>query len=50
MKSVFDPTYPPEQQTADFWELVILDAQAERLIRRIEQEKEQPPGLWGESA
>lgn len=46
MKSVFDPAYPSEQQTAAFWEEVILDAQAERLIRRIEQGLEPEPWLW----
>jgi hypothetical protein len=46
MDSVFDPNYPKEQQTAEFWEGVILLAQAESLIRRIEEGKTAPPWLW----
>jgi hypothetical protein len=48
MDSVFDPTYPAEQQTAEFWEVVILLAQAEKLIRRIEEGKEPEPRLWSD--
>jgi hypothetical protein len=48
MDSVFDPTYPAGQQTAEFWEEVILLAQAEKLIRRIEAGKTHPPGLWSD--
>jgi hypothetical protein len=48
MKILFDPSYPKEQQTAEFWEEVILLAQAEKLIRRIEEGKEPEPWLWGD--
>jgi hypothetical protein len=45
-ESGFDPTYPQELQTSEFWEEVILDAQAERLLRRMDEGRIEPPGAW----
>lgn len=36
MKSAFDPSFPDEQLTPEFWEAVRLDAMAEWLLRQME--------------
>lgn len=43
MKSVFDDTYPPEQQTAEFWEDVRLDAMCEWVLRQMDVGRIEPP-------
>jgi hypothetical protein len=46
-ESVFDPTYTQDElQTAEYWEEVILDAQAERLLKRMDEGRIEPPGAW----
>jgi len=48
MKLVFDPSYSREQLTAEFWEEVILDAQAEAMLRKIDEGRIHPPWLWSD--
>jgi hypothetical protein len=43
---VFDLTYPQELQTAEFREEVLLNAQAERQLRRMDEGRIGPPGAW----
>lgn len=43
MKLVFDPSYPPEQLTAEFWEEQILDAFADWLLKEMDKGRVRPP-------
>ena len=49
MKTVFDPSFPPEQQTAQFWEDVFLDAIAEWLLKQMDDGRIAPPISYEES-
>ena len=49
MKSVFDESFPAEQQTAQFWEDVRLDAIAEWLVRQMDKGRIAPPISYEES-
>ena len=40
--------FPPEMETAEFWEELIFDAQAERLLRRIDEGRVEPPRSYSE--
>lgn len=48
MKLVFDPSYPDEQLTAEFWREQLEDAAAEWLLKEMEKGRIPPPGLWEE--
>lgn len=43
MKTMFDPAYPEEQQTAEFWEQVRLDAMCEWVLRQMDAGRIEPP-------
>lgn len=46
--TVFDPDYPPQQMTPEFWEDVWLGALADWLLRQMEAGRIPEPGIYGE--